>query len=153
MESLIRMLLTKQNVCTFPQRKEVHMSKLITVQNEFAEVSDELYEFMESDRKRQAAEERSDRRHLNKSSFETVEVKQEYSSRKFENQIFHRLDLQKLREAMQQLNDEERRLIEMYYWDEMTMQEIADVFGISKMAVSKRHQKILDKMRATVIVR
>lgn len=129
------------------------MSKLITVQNEFAEVSDELYEFMESDRKRQAAEERSDRRHLNKSNFETVEVKQEYSSRKFENQIFHRLDLQKLREAMQQLNDEERRLIEMYYWDEMTMQEIADVFGISKMAVSKRHQKILDKMRATVIVR
>ena len=129
------------------------MSKLITVQNEVVEVSDELYEFMESDRKRQAAEERSDRRHLSKSSFETVEVKQEYSSRKFENQIFHRLDLQKLREAMQQLNDEERRLIEMYYWDEMTMQKIADVFGISKMAVSKRHQKILDKMRATVIGR
>ncbi len=129
------------------------MSKLITVQNEVVEVSDELYEFMESDRKRQAAEERSDRRHLSKSSFETVEVKQEYSSRKFENQIFHRLDLQKLREAMQQLNDEERRLIEMYYWDEMTMQEIADVFGISKMAVSKRHQKILDKMRVTVIGR
>ena len=129
------------------------MSKLITVQNEVVEVSDELYEFMESDRKRQAAEERSDRRHLSKSSFETVEVKQEYSSRKFENQIFHRLDLQKLREAMQQLNDEERRLIEMYYWDEMSMQEIADVFGISKMAVSKRHQKILDKMRATVIGR
>ena len=129
------------------------MSKLITVQNEVVEVSYELYEFMESDRKRQAAEERSDRRHLSKSSFETVEVKQEYSSRKFENQIFHRLDLQKLREAMQQLNDEERRLIEMYYWDEMTMQEIADVFGISKMAVSKRHQKILDKMRATVIGR
>ncbi len=129
------------------------MSKLITVQNEVVEVSDELYEFMESDRKRQAAEERSDRRHLSKSSFETVEVKQEYSSRKFENQIFHRLDLQKLREAMQQLNDEEHRLIEMYYWDEMTMQEIANVFGISKMAVSKRHQKILDKMRATVIGR
>ncbi len=129
------------------------MSKLITVQNEVVEVSDELYEFMESDRKRQAAEERSDRRHLSKSSFETVEVKQEYSSRKFKNQIFHRLDRQKLREAMQQLNDEERRLIEMYYWDEMIMQEIADVFGISKMAVSKRHQKILDKMRATVIGR
>ena len=131
----------------------MHRVRLITVQNEVVEVSDELYEFMESDRKRQAAEERSDRRHLSKSSFETVEVKQEYSSRKFENQIFHRLDLQKLREAMQQLNDEERRLIEMYYWDEMTMQEIADVFGISKMAVSKRHQKILDKMRATVIGR
>ena len=90
---------------------------------------------------------------MSKSSFETVEVKQEYSSRKFENQIFHRLDLQKLREAMQQLNDEERRLIEMYFWDEMTMQEIAEVFGISKMAVFKRHQKILDKMRATVIGR
>ena len=81
------------------------MSKLVTVQNEVVEVSDELYEFMESDRKRQAAEERSDRRHLSKSSFEMVEVKQEYSIRKFENQIFHRLDLLKLREAMKLLND------------------------------------------------
>jgi len=42
----------------------VHRVRLITVQNEVVEVSDELYEFMESDRKRQAAEERSDRRHL-----------------------------------------------------------------------------------------
>lgn len=91
------------------------MSKLITVQNEVVEVSNELYEFMESDRKRQAAEERSDRRHLSKSSFETVKVKQEYSSRKFENQIFYQLNLQKLREKVQLLNDEERRLIEMYY--------------------------------------
>ena len=52
----------------------MHRVRLITVQNEVVEVSDELYDFMESDRKRQAAEERSDRRHLSKSSFETVEV-------------------------------------------------------------------------------
>ena len=72
---------------------------LIRVQNESVEISDELYEFLEADRRRQAAEERSDRRHLSKSSFEMVRLSQEYSSRAFEDLVFHRLDLEKMYEA------------------------------------------------------
>ena len=50
------------------------MSKLITYENQTIEVSDRLFEFMEQDKKHQAAEERSDRRHLSKSCFETVKI-------------------------------------------------------------------------------
>lgn len=126
---------------------------LIRVQNESVEISDELYEFLEIDRRRQAAEERSDRRHLSKSSFEMVRLSQEYSSRAFEDVVFHRLDLEKMYEAMKHLTADEQKLIRLYYWQKKSMQEIGECLGISKMAVSKRHQKILNKMRATVLGR
>ena len=60
----------------FLTAERMRMSKLITYENQTIEVSDRLFEFMEQDKKHQAAEERSDRRHLSKSSFETVKIKQ-----------------------------------------------------------------------------
>lgn len=126
---------------------------LIRVQNESVEISDELYEFLEADRRRQAAEKRSDRRHLSKSSFEMVRLSQEYSSRAFEDAVFHRLDLEKMYDVMNHMTADEQKLIRLYYWQKKSMQEIGESLGISKMAVSKRHQKILNKMRATVIGR
>ncbi|MBQ8688474.1 MAG: sigma-70 family RNA polymerase sigma factor [Ruminococcus sp.] len=124
---------------------------LIRVQNESVEISNKLYEFLETDRRRQDAEERSDRRHLSKSSFEMVRLSKEYSSRAFEDAVFHRLDLEKMYEAMKLLTADEQKLIILYYWKNKSMQEIGECLGISKMAVSKRHQKILNKMRATVL--
>lgn len=135
----------------FLTAERMRMSKLITYENQTIEISDRLFEFMEEDKKRQAAEERSDRRHLSKSSFETVKIKQECSSKEFENLVFHDLSLKKMRTAVNELSDDEQKLIEMYYWNNQSMQEIGKVFAVSKMAVSKRHKKILDKLRASVI--
>ena len=81
----------------------------------------------------------------------TVKIKQECSSKEFENLVFHNLSLKKMRTAVNELSDEEQKLIEMYYWKNQSMQEIGKVFAVSKMAVSKRHKKILDKLRASVI--
>lgn len=135
----------------FLTAERMRMSKLITYENHTIEISDRLFEFMEQDKKRQAAEERSDRRHLSKSSFETVKIKQECSSKEFENLVFHDLSVKKMRTAVNELSDDEQKLIEMYYWNNQSMQEIGKVFAVSKMAVSKRHKKILDKLRASVI--
>lgn len=135
----------------FLTAERMRMSKLITYENQTIEISDRLFEFMEQDKKRQVAEERSDRRYLSKSSFETVKIKQECSSKEFENLVFHNLSLKKMRTAVNELSDDEQKLIEMYYWNNQSMQEIGKVFAVSKMAVSKRHKKILDKLRASVI--
>lgn len=82
-----------------------------------------------------------------------VRLSQEYSSRAFEDTVFHRLNLEKMYDVMNHLTADEQKLIRLYYWNKKSMQEIGESLGISKMAVSKRHQKILNKMRATVIVR
>lgn len=135
----------------FLTAERMRMSKLITYENQTIEISDRLFEFMEQDKKHQAAEERSDRRHLSKSSFETVKIKQECSSKEFENLVFHNISLKKMLSALKELPADEQKLIEMYYWDKQSMQKIGEAFAVTKMTVSKIHKKILDKLRASVI--
>lgn len=135
----------------FLTAERMRMSNLITYENQTIEVSDRLFEYIEQDKKHQAAEKRSDRRHLSKSSFETVKIKQECSSKEFENLVFHNISLKKMLSALKELPADEQKLIEMYYWDKQSMQKIGEAFAVTKMTVSKRHKKILDKLRASVI--
>jgi DNA-directed RNA polymerase specialized sigma subunit len=42
-------------------------------------------------------------------------------------------------------------ILHIHYWDKQSMQKIGEAFAVTKMTVSKRHKKILDKLRASVI--
>ncbi len=55
-----------------------------------------------------------------------------------EDVVFRTLALEKLRKVLNSLPKESRELIELYYYDEYTMEQIGRMYGISKMAVSKR---------------
>lgn len=55
-----------------------------------------------------------------------------------------RLALQK---ALAALDPEERELIRALYYENRTMREVAGENNVSHVAVVKRHQKVLDKLR------
>lgn len=55
--------------------------------------------------------------------------------------------LEKLKEAMHCLGDEEQLMIRGRYYDELTETELAGIYGISQQAVSKRLRKVLKKLR------
>ena len=61
----------------------------------------------------------------------------------------------KLRQCLDLLSEDERKLIEMLYFansgDGMTQREAAVALGISQPAVKKRHDKIISKLRALII--
>ena len=61
--------------------------------------------------------------------------------------VIRRMELEKLRSALQELEADERTLIRLYYYERWSMERIGNYFGISKMAVSKRHRKISKKLR------
>lgn len=48
---------------------------------------------------------------------------------------------------MKNLDEDDRRLVLMYYGDQMTFREIAEVFDISESAVCLRHKAVLKKLR------
>ncbi len=50
--------------------------------------------------------------------------------------------------AILSLPDRDRRIILLYYYHNLTLQEIADTFGISQPAVSKRLKKAQGKLQA-----
>lgn len=128
------------------------MEKIILYGNSKISVSYEVAEFLESDRKRQKAQKRSDRRHISKSDSETVLANVPSTSQPDPtlDAVIRNLTLQKLQDVIAKLSDSERDLIMMYFFQEYTMEQIGQKFGISKMAVSKRLKKLLNRMRESM---
>lgn len=114
-------------------------------------VPKEVAEFLEADRKRAQAQVRQDKRHLSRSEFETVLPSYVPTGRPLEQSVLWNLRLENLRDAVAELSDPERELLSLRYDGELSMEEIGKVFGVSKMAVSKRLKKLHEKLRSSVI--
>ncbi len=113
-------------------------------------VPKEVAEFLEEDRRRAQAQARQDKRHLSRSEFETVLSSHVSAGRPLEQSVLWNLRLENLRKAVAELSVQEQELISLRYDGELSMEEIGKVFGISKMAVSKRPKKLHAKLRGSV---
>ena len=125
------------------------MQKTIIYHGSEVVVSKEVAEFLEQERKRGNAEERSDRRHKDFKDLETAELlnAQMDFSDPIPNDVIREETLERLRNIVNALDDDSRQLIELHYFKECSLTAIAEFFGITKQALSKRHTKLLKKMR------
>ncbi len=57
---------------------------------------------------------------------------------------------QKLQESLEQLTEKERKVILLYYYEEMTLKEISMVLEVSESRISQLHTKALSKMKKTM---
>lgn len=112
-------------------------------------VPKEVADFLSQDRKRQQAQERQDRRHLSKSDFETV-LSWHTTRDSTEDLVLRNLRLENLRKAVSALSDEGQQLISLRYDQELTMEAIGKILGVSKMAVSKRLKKLHNQLKGSV---
>jgi RNA polymerase sigma factor for flagellar operon FliA len=63
-------------------------------------------------------------------------------------EVVEKEELQKtLTEALDLLTEKERKVIELYYYEEMTLKEISGILEVSESRVSQLHTKGLLKMR------
>lgn len=114
------------------------------------DVSKEVYEYLEQDRRRQQAQDRSDRRHLSKGTFEQDCIGSQRVSINTDEtylKVIRKMELEKLQNALQTLSSKEQVLIELYYYEDWSMEQIGQYFGISRMAVSKRHNRVIKKLK------
>ncbi len=123
---------------------------VIIYNGEPVSVPKEVADFLEQDRKREQAQDKQDQRHLSKSEFETVLSCSDDVDRPVEDAVLRNLQLEDLRKAADELGDQGRDLIELRYGSGLTMEEIGKIYGISKMAVSKRLKKLHEKLRSSV---
>ena len=126
------------------------MEKPIAYQGAEVYVNQEVVDFLDQDRKKMQAQERQDRRHLSRSSFEQLEATTHGATDAniVFDLVWKRLQLQKLQSVMDSLTAHEGQLIKFYYMDEMSMKDIGTLMGgVSKMAVSKRLNKLLLKLQ------
>jgi RNA polymerase sigma factor for flagellar operon FliA len=52
-----------------------------------------------------------------------------------------------VRKTIAKLGDQERKLMEMYYYREMSLQEVGEQLGLSKSWTSRLHGRVIDKLR------
>ena len=123
---------------------------VIIYNGEPVSVPKEVADFLEQDRKREQAQDKQDERHLSKSEFETVLSGLDCVRRPVEDGALRNLRLENLRKAVDGLDDQGQDLIELRYGRGLTMEEIGKIFGVSKMAVSKRLKKLHEKLRSSV---
>ena len=122
----------------------------ITYQGEQVSVLQEVADFLEQDRKHMEAQGRRDRRHLIQSGFEAAVNSQPQTQRELEDAALKNLQLEKLRKAVVELEDQDQQLISLRYDDELSMEKIGKLQNVSKMAVSKRLKKLHQKLRGSV---
>lgn len=117
------------------------------------DVSKEVFDYLEQDRKRQQAQERSDRRHLSKGTFEQDCIGSQrvpiFTDETY-LEVVHKMELEKLRSVLQTLSSDEQALIDLYYYEDWSMEKIGRHFGISRMAVSKRHNRVIKKLKELI---
>ncbi|MEO1174626.1 MAG: sigma-70 family RNA polymerase sigma factor, partial [Myxococcota bacterium] len=51
-----------------------------------------------------------------------------------------------VRETIKKLSDQERQLLELYYYKEMSLQEVGEHLGLSKSWTSRLHARVIDKL-------
>ena len=123
---------------------------VIIYNGEPVSVPKEVADFLEQDRKREQAQDKQDERHLSKSEFETVLSWWYCVRRPVEDAALRNLRLENLRKAVDGLDDQGQDLIRLRYGSDLTMEEIGKIYGVSKMAVSKRLKKLHEKLRSSV---
>ena len=123
---------------------------VIIYNGEQVSVPKEVADFLEQDRKREQAQEKQDARHLSKSEFETVLSGLECIKRPVEDAALRNLQLENLRKAIAELDVQGQNLLSLRYSDALTMEEIGQIYGISKMTVSKRLKKLHEKLGSSV---
>ncbi|MCR4587012.1 MAG: FliA/WhiG family RNA polymerase sigma factor [Lachnospiraceae bacterium] len=82
-----------------------------------------------------------------------VPQKDEGRSESFANpeQALEREELkQKLMEALEVLTEKERKVIVLYYYEELTLKEISEVLEVSESRVSQLHTRALEKMKGSL---
>lgn len=125
-------------------------SVVITYSGQQVSVPKEVADFLEQDRKREQAQDKRDQRHLSKSEFETVPSGSDCVRRPVEGAALRNLRLENLRGAIAKLDVQGQNLLSLRYSGELTMEEIGQIYGISRMAVSKRLKKLHEKLGSSV---
>ena len=123
---------------------------VIVYNGEQVSVPKEVADFLEQDRKREQAQEKQDARHLSKSEFETVLSGSDCVKRPVEDAVLRNLRLENLRGAIAKLDVQGQNLLSLRYSGELTLEEIGQIYGISRMAVSKRLKKLHKKLGRSV---
>ena len=124
------------------------------VKGQKVEVSEEVYRaYVQPERKQRMREYRAKDsisvtsiEGLSEKGFEIEDETQDFVTALIENEA-HSEEVSKLHAAIEQLSERDRRVVQLYYFEGKTQQEIATIFGISQQALQKLLVRISGRLK------
>ena len=124
------------------------------VKGQKVEVSEEVYRaYVQPERKQRKRDYRAKEKIsvtsievLSEKGFELEDGTQDFESALIENEE-HAEELSKLHAAIEQLSERDRRIVQLYYFEGKTQQEIAAILGIAKSTMSELLPRILLRLK------
>ncbi len=124
------------------------------VKGQKVEVSEEIYRaYVQPERKQRMREYRAKDsisvtsiEGLSEKGFEIEDESQDFVAALIESEE-HSEELSKLHAAIEQLSERDRRVVQLYYFEGKTQQEIAVILGIAKSTMSELLPRILLRLK------
>lgn len=121
---------------------------------EYTYVSEEVYEaLVNTFRKEAHAEEMRDLRHVTKDGYvegdtEDLLIETEES---VEDYVIRQLEIKQLQKAMQQLTENQKERLQLYFFEGLTYRQIGEKLGISDKSVRESIDAALKKIKKNII--
>lgn len=121
---------------------------------EYTYVSEEVYEaLVNTFRKEAHAEEMRDLRHVTKDGYvegdtEDLLIETEES---VEDYVIRQLEIKQLQKAMQQLTENQKERLQLYFFEGLTYRQIGEKLGISDKSVRESIDAALKKIKKIII--
>lgn len=119
-------------------------------ETEYTYVTREVYEALtETFRKEAHAQQMRDLRHISKEGY-TEGATEELafdSAESLEDMVIRQMELETLQKAMQSLTDAQKERLHLYFFEGLTIREIAERQGVNRNAVWKSIQGIIAQMK------
>ena len=124
------------------------------VKGQKVEVSEEIYRaYVQPERKQRKRDYRAKENFnvksievLSENGFEIEDKTQDFESTLIESEERSE-ELSKLQVAISKLSEQDKQVVQLYFFEGKTQQEIAIVFGISQQALQKRIARILSDIK------
>lgn len=124
------------------------------VKGQKVEVSEEIYRaYVRPQRKQRMREYRAKDKvsvvsveGLSEKGFEIEDESQEFVAALIESEE-HSEELSKLHAAIERLSERDRRIVQLYYFEGKTQQEIADILGLARTTVTELLARILVRLK------
>lgn len=121
---------------------------------EYTYVSEEVYEaLVNTFRKEAHAEEMRDLRHVTKEGYvegDTEDLLME-TEESVEDYVIRQLEIKQLQKAMQQLTENQKERLQLYFFEGLTYRQIGEKLGISDKSVRESIDAALKKIKKIII--
>lgn len=77
----------------------------------------------------------------------TINTRAFYKQESLEENVFNRFQIEMLHKAIKKLSETQQRRIKMYYFDDMTYEQIAEKEGCTKMPVKRSIDDAIQKLK------